>query len=192
MCLFSPCSALGAEESAIGSPRANFMPTRASNRCDSGQNKTHIFAKREQIYSFAKHKCPALMQSVFRAVSTSCQVGRGLAGHPQCVRVGNGYDKMRLYTPLPQCARHHSAQRGHSSPPRRGDESAAKKSHNMLLQTRASRASTAATSSSPKKTLACDLKRSFRMITLKQILLQICAEDWFMMLDLKDAYSFEP
>ncbi len=32
------------------------------------------------------------------------------------------------------------------------------------------------------------VKRSFRMITLKQILSQICPGDWFMSLDLKDAY----
>ncbi len=32
------------------------------------------------------------------------------------------------------------------------------------------------------------MKRSFRMITLKQILPQICPGDWFMSLDLKDVY----
>ncbi len=32
------------------------------------------------------------------------------------------------------------------------------------------------------------MKRSFRMITLKQILTQICPGDWFMSLDLKDTY----
>ncbi len=34
------------------------------------------------------------------------------------------------------------------------------------------------------------VKRSFRMITLKQILSQICPGDWFMSLDLKDAYFY--
>ncbi len=34
------------------------------------------------------------------------------------------------------------------------------------------------------------MKRSFRMITLKQILLQICPRDWFMSLDLKDMYFY--
>ncbi len=74
------------------------------------------------------------MQPVFRAVSTSCHMGRGLASHPRCVRVGNGYNKTRLYTPirskttaLPRCACHHSAQRGRTSTPRRGDESAGKR-----------------------------------------------------------------
>ncbi len=32
------------------------------------------------------------------------------------------------------------------------------------------------------------MKRLFRLITLKQILPQICPGDWFMLLDLKDAY----
>ncbi len=36
------------------------------------------------------------------------------------------------------------------------------------------------------------MKRSFRMITLKQILWQICLGDWFMSLDLKDAYFSHP
>ncbi len=76
------------------------------------------------------------MQPVCTAISTPCQAGRGLAGHSQCVNVGNDYGKTRLYTPirtkttaLPRCARHHSAQREHSGPPCRGDESAGKRSH---------------------------------------------------------------
>ncbi len=135
ICILSPHSALGAEEHFIGSPRAHFS-ARASIRCYSRQNKTHAFSKREQISSSAYHKRPALRQPVFRAVSTSCHAVRALAGYPRCVRVGNDYDKMRLYTPirlkttaLPRCARHHSAQRGCSSPSRRGDESAGKSSN---------------------------------------------------------------
>ncbi len=47
-------------------------------------------AKREQKYFSAYHKHSALMQPVFKAVvSTPCHAGRGLAGHPRCVRVGN-------------------------------------------------------------------------------------------------------
>ncbi len=76
------------------------------------------------------------MQPVCTAVSTPCHGGRGLAGHPRCVNMGNDYGKTRLYTPicskttaLPRCVRHHSAQRERSSPPRRGDESARKRSH---------------------------------------------------------------
>ncbi len=119
----------------IESPRAHFSAW-VSDRCDSGQNKTHIFSKREQKSFSANHKHPAFMLSVFRAVSTSCHVGRGLVGHLWCVRVGNGYDKTRLYFPirskttaLPRCACHHSVQQGGSSSPRRGDESAGKRSH---------------------------------------------------------------
>ncbi len=40
------------------------------------------------------------MEPLFIAVSTSCHAGPGLAGHPRCVRVGNGYDKTRLYIPI--------------------------------------------------------------------------------------------
>ncbi len=40
------------------------------------------------------------MQPDCTAVSTPCHVGRGLAGHPQCVNVGNDEVKMRLYTPI--------------------------------------------------------------------------------------------
>ena len=32
------------------------------------------------------------------------------------------------------------------------------------------------------------MRRKFKMLTLKQILAQICPEDWFCSLDLKDAY----
>ncbi len=111
-------------------------------RCDSGQNKTHTFSKREQKYFSAYHKHLALMQPVCTTVSTPCHPGWGLAGHPRCVSVGNDYGKTRLYssirsktTALPQCARHHSAQRAHPSARRRGDESAGKRSHKKRSHT---------------------------------------------------------
>ncbi len=59
---------------------------------------TH-FQKESEIFS-AYHKRPALMQPVCTAVSTPCHAGRGLAGHPRCVNVGNDYGKMRLCTPI--------------------------------------------------------------------------------------------
>ncbi len=68
--------------------------------CDSGQNKTHTFSKREQKSFFAYHRFPAIMQPVCTAVSTPCHADRGLAGHPRCVNVHNDYGKMRLYTPI--------------------------------------------------------------------------------------------
>ncbi len=102
-----PLSAGCRGKCVFGSPRADFS-ARVSNRCDFRQNKTHTF-------SFAD-TFPALMQPVFTAISTSCHAGRGLAGHSRCVRMGNGCDKTRLYSPirskttaLPLCARHHSA-----------------------------------------------------------------------------------
>ncbi len=131
----------------------------------------------------------------------------GLAGHPRCVRVDNGYDKTRLFTPirlkttaLPWCGRHHSAQRGRSSPARRGDASAGKGSHRSVPPAQSESGFYSHYFLIPKKDGGLrpilDLrllnhtltKRSFRMITLKQILSQIRPGDWFMSLDLKDAY----
>ncbi len=105
---------------------------------------------------------PLCRQSTFL---TPYHAGRGLAGHPRCVSVGNDYGKTRLYssicsktTALPQYARHHSTQRGRASPPFRGDESAGKRSHRnrssspervRLLQPLLSRPQ--------NKTAACDL-----------------------------------
>ncbi len=63
-------------------PRAHFS-ARVSDRCDSVQNKTHAFSEREQMSFSAYHKRPALIQPVFKAVSTPCQASRGLAGHPR-------------------------------------------------------------------------------------------------------------
>ncbi len=107
-----------------------------SDRCDSGQNKTQTFSKREQASFSASHKRLALMQPVCTAVSTPCHVGRGLAGHPWCDSVGNEHGKTRLFTPicskttaLPRCASHLSAYRRRPCPPCRGDESAGKRSH---------------------------------------------------------------
>ncbi len=86
MPLVTPLSTGCRGKCVIGSPRTH-SSARASNRCDSRQNKTHTFSKREQIPSSAYHKSPALMQPVFRATSTSCHAGRGLAGpgHPIAV-----------------------------------------------------------------------------------------------------------
>ncbi len=116
-----------------GSSRAHYS-AQVSDRCDSGQNKTHRFSKREQKYFSANHKHPALMQPVYTTVTTPCHTDRGLAGHPRCVSMGYVYGKTRLYTPicskdtaLLRCACHQSAQRGRPSPLRRGDESAGKR-----------------------------------------------------------------
>ncbi len=130
------------------------------------------------------------MQPVCTAVSTPCHASRGLAGHPRCVNVGSDYGKTRLYTPnhskttlLPRCARQHSAKRERSSPPCRGDESAGKRSHRnhssspervRLLQPQLPRPQIC---SGLRPILDLRLlnyalmKRSFRMTTLKQILL---------------------
>ncbi len=72
----------------------------ATVRCDSGKNKTQTFSKREQFSSSVPHECPASVQPATRVYPTPCHAGRGLAGHPQSVRVGYGDNKTRLFTPI--------------------------------------------------------------------------------------------
>ncbi len=84
----SPLSAGCRGKCVRGSSRAHYS-AQVSDRCDSGQIKMHIFSKREHKYFSAYHKCPALMQPVCTAISTPCHAGRGLAGHPRCVNMGN-------------------------------------------------------------------------------------------------------
>ncbi len=205
MPLVTPLNAGCRGKCVIGSPRAH-SGARASDRCDSGRNKRHTFSKREKISSSAYHKHSAFMQPFFRAYSTSCHTGRGLAGHPRCVRMGNGYDKTRLFTPIrsetttfPWGGPHHSTQRECSSSACRGDESASKGSHRshssservrllQLLLPRPQKDGGLRPILDLRLLNRALVKRSFRMITSKQILLQICPGDWFMSLDLKDAY----
>ncbi len=97
--LATPLSAGHRGKCVHGSSWAHYS-AQVSDRCDSGQNKTHAFSKTEQKYLSAYHKRPALMQPICTAVSTPCHVGRGLAGHPRCVNVGKDYSKTRLYTPI--------------------------------------------------------------------------------------------
>ncbi len=80
----------------FGSSLAHYG-AQVTDRCDSGQNKTQTFSKSEQASFSASHKRPALMQPVCTAVSNPCHVGRGLAGHPRCVSVGNEHGKTRLF-----------------------------------------------------------------------------------------------
>ncbi len=70
------------EKCVFGSSLARYG-TQVSDRCDSGQNKTQTFSKREHASFSASHKHPALMQPVCTAVSTPCHAGRGLAGREQ-------------------------------------------------------------------------------------------------------------
>ncbi len=130
------------------------------------------------------------MQPVCTAVSTPCHAGQGLTGQPRCVNVGNDYGETRLYTPirskttaLSLCACHHSAQRERSGPPHRGDESAGKRSHRIVTPAQSESGFYSCYFLIPKKDGGLRpiidlrllnyalMKRSFRMITLKQILL---------------------
>ncbi len=103
-------------KSVFGSLLARYG-AQVSDSCDSGQNKTLTFSKKEQASFSASLKRPAIMQPVCTTVSTPCHTGRGLAGHPRCVSVGNEHGKIRLFTPirsktttLLRCARYLSAQ----------------------------------------------------------------------------------
>ncbi len=146
--------------------------------CDSGKNKTQTFSKREQFSSSVPHECPASVQPATQVYPTPCHAGRGLAGHPRSVRVGDGDNKTRLFTPIrsktPALQRrglHLGAGRERSRSALRGDDAAGKRT--ILDLRRLNHAL---------------MRRPFRMITLKQILSQIRTEDWFCSLDLKDTY----
>ncbi len=82
----------------IGSPRAHFS-TRASNRCDSGQNKTHTFSKREQISSSAYHKRPALP---FQLLTTRAEAWQAIPGVSEWVMatIRRGYTLQFARRPL--------------------------------------------------------------------------------------------
>ncbi len=60
--------ALGAEQSVFMDPHYRAS---VSDRCDSRQNETHTFSKREQKLFSAYHKRPAFMQPICTAVSIS-------------------------------------------------------------------------------------------------------------------------
>ncbi len=143
------------------------------------------------------------MQPVCTAVSTPCNTGRGLAGHPRFVNVGDDYGKTSLYTPicskttaLPLCARYYSenAQVLHTEEMNLLEKGAIEIVHPaqselgfysryFLVPKKDGGLRPILDLRLLKYTL---IKRSFRMITLKQILPQICPGDWFMSLDLKD------
>ncbi len=123
------------------------------------------------------------------------------------VRVGNGYDKTRLYSPIRSKTLRF---RGVLATAVRSEDTQVLCTEVMnLLEKRAKEIVPPAQSESgfyscyflvPKKDGGLRpildlrllnyalMKRSFRMITLKPILSQICPEDWFMSLDLKDTY----
>ncbi len=147
------------------------------------------------------------MQPATRVYPTPCHAGRGLAGHPRSVRVGYGDNKTRLFTPIRSKT---PALSGVVSTSVQGENARVLRSEVMtLLEKGAIEMVSPALSESgfysryflvPKKDGGLRpildlrrlnhalMRRPFRMITLKQILSQICTEDWFCSLDLKDAY----
>ncbi len=88
-----------------GSSRAHYS-ARVSDRCNSGQNKTRIFSKREQKSAYHKH--PTLMQPVCTAVSTPSPGVSTRVMFP--VRRGYTLQICSKTTSFPRCACHNSAQ----------------------------------------------------------------------------------
>ncbi len=143
-------------------------------------------------YFSAYHKHPALIQPVCTAFSTPCHMGRGLSSHP-----------------APICPKT-TALPGVLATIVRSENAQVLRAEVMnLLEKGAIEIVPPAQNESgfysryflvPKKDGSLQpildlrllnyalMKRSFRMITLKQILPQICPGDWFMSLDLKDTY----
>ncbi|KAI2664125.1 ORF V: Enzymatic polyprotein [Labeo rohita] len=79
----------------------HFSCAHTTSRCDSEQNKTQTFSKREQISSSNHKGCLVPSRwSATRANYTPGHSGRGLAGYPRSVRLGNGDNKKRLLTPV--------------------------------------------------------------------------------------------
>ncbi len=203
MCLSPPRLTLGAEESVFLVPHGPTIAPRCPTAVIADKIKHIYFQKESKSLISAYHKHPALMQPVFTTVSTSCHTGRGLAGHPRCVSVGNDYGKTRLFSPI------HWKTTMLATTLRSEDDQVLRAEVMNLLEKGAIEIIPPAQSESgfysryfliPKKDGGLRpildlrllnsvlMKRSFRMITLKQILSQICPGNWFMSLDLKDAY----
>ncbi len=149
---------------------------------------------------------PASVQPATRVYPTPCHAGRGLAGHPQSVRVGYG-DNKRGYSL--QFARRPRVSAAWSPPRCNGENARVLRSEWWRCWKRSLEMVPPALSESgfysryfliPKKDGGLRpildlrrlnhalMRRPFRMITLKQILSQIRTGDWFCSLDLKDAY----
>ncbi len=114
--LVTPLSAGCRGKCAIVPPRTH-ISARVSDPWDSGK-KLNEFKIEQKYFLPAISVLPLCSQSCFNPLPRGPRPGRPF---PVC-QVGNGYDKTRLCSPirskttaLPQCARHHSAQRGRTS-----------------------------------------------------------------------------
>ncbi len=174
-----------------------------SDRCDSGQNKTNIFIKLPFLPPISVLPLCQSAQS-FQPLATRAEAWQAIPGVTAWVMntVRRGYSL--------QIARSPPRFRGVLATSVRSDDAHVLRVEVMnLLEKGAIEIVLPAQSESgfysryvlvPKKDGGLRpildlrllnhalMKRQFRMITLKQIILQICLGDWFMSLDLKDTY----
>ncbi|KAL0147769.1 hypothetical protein M9458_056912, partial [Cirrhinus mrigala] len=179
-----------------------------NSRCDSEQNKTQTSSKREQISSSNHKGCLLpLRWPTARTDYTLGHSGRGLAGHPRSVRLGIGDSKKRLLTPVrskaPAFQRrgpHRGDEQGRSRPALRGDDIAGKGRHRsgpssperlgvlQPLLPRPQEGWDSSTHSRFKTLESGPHETAVQDVNSKQILSHVRSGDWFLSLDLKDAY----
>ncbi len=175
-----------------------------------------IKIKHKHILKESTFTLPLYHELSARNNSTPRHMGRGLAGHPRSVKLGSGDNKTRLHSPIclktPAIWQHglHLGS-GQRRPECRGDGFAGERSHrNSSPSSESGFYSCSKKDGVPRRMELSrskkdgglrpilDLRhmnrilmnRPFRMITLKQILLQICPGDW--LFSLKDAYFPHP
>ncbi len=187
---------------AFGSPRAH-SSARTSDRCDSGQNKTHTNSKESKYLLL-----PTI--SILPLCSQSFEPIQPLATRAEAWRVSEWIMATIRQGYSLQFARRPPRFRGVVATTVRSEDAQVLRAEMIYLLVKgAIEVVPPAQSESgfysryfliPKKDSGLRpildfrllnhtlTKRSFRMITLKQILSQIRPGDWFMSLDLKDAY----
>ncbi len=203
LCLSPPRLTMGAEESVFMDPHGPTIAPMCPTAVTADKIK-HIHFQKESKNLFL----PTI--SVLPLCSQSAQPFQPFATQAipvvsTCVMTAVRWGYTLQFARRPPHFRgvlaNHSAQRKHSSPPRRGDESPGKRSHRNVPPAQSESGLYTRYFLVPKKegvlwpildlrllnyTL---MKRLFRMITLKQILPQICPGDWFMSLDLKEGLA---
>ncbi len=175
-----------------GSSRAHYS-AQVSDHCDSGQNKTHTFSKREQnLFLPTISVLPLCSQSAqpFQPLATRAEAWQAIPG----VSKGVMTTVRRGYTL--QFTRRPPRFRGVLATTVRSENAQVLRAEVMnLLEKGAIEIVPPAQSDFPQKYGGLQpildlrllnyalMKRLFRMITLKQILPQICPGIWFMSLD---------
>ncbi len=130
-----------------------------SDRCDSGQNKTQFSKESKLPFLPPISILPLCSQSAqpFQPLAMRAEAWQAIPGVSTWLDEVVHSNSLKT-TANPRCARHHSAQRGCSSPLRRGDETAEKRSHrNCFSSPERVRLLQPLLLRPQKKTAACDL-----------------------------------